>query len=66
MNQSFEKQLSNEELLGLFAKDFHLSNNQINEILSTHMPQFKKSNVLKCYDVLLKKYLDDNRPSKIQ
>ena len=40
--------------------------NQINEILSTHMPQFKKSNVLKCYDVLLKKYLDDNRPSKIQ
>ena len=47
-------------------KDAKDNLNQINEILSTHMPQFKKSNVLKCYDILLKKYLDDNRPSKIQ
>ena len=34
-NKAFEKQLSSDELLGLFAQDYHLSIDQINEIFDT-------------------------------
>jgi hypothetical protein len=40
--------------------------NSINQIISTHMPQYKQKNILKCYNVLIDKYYEDNRPNKIQ
>jgi hypothetical protein len=40
--------------------------NSINQIITTHMPQYKEKNILKCYNVLVEKYYDDNRPNKIQ
>ena len=40
--------------------------NSINQIISTHMPQYKQKNILKCYDVLIEKYYNDNRPNKLQ
>ncbi len=47
-------------------KGRHGNFNVINEIISTHMPQYKQKNILKCYDILIEKYYNDNRPNKIQ
>ena len=40
--------------------------NSINKIISTHIPRYKQKDILKCYNVLVEKYYDDNRPNKIQ
>ena len=39
--------------------------NSVNEIISTHMPQYKLKDIYKCYDVLVQKYYNDNKPNKI-
>ena len=61
-NNGCKDKLLNIMILSIFNGNF----NSINEIISTHMPQYKQKNILKCYNVLIDKYYDDNRPNKIQ
>ena len=61
-NHGCKDKLLNIMILSIFNGNF----NSINEIISTHMPQYKQKNILKCYNILIDKYYDDNRPNKIQ
>ena len=61
-NNGCKDKLLNIMILSIFNGNF----NSINEIISTHMPQYKQKNILKCYNILIDKYYDDNRPNKIQ
>jgi len=64
-NHGCKDRLLNLKILSIF-KGKYGNFNSINEIISTHMPQYKQKNILKCYDVLIEKYYNDNRPNKIQ
>ena len=61
-NHGCKDKLLNIMILSIFNGNF----NSINEIISTHMPQYKQKNILKCYNILIEKYYDDNRLNKIQ
>ena len=64
-NNGCKDRLLNIMLLSIFNGK-RANFNSINEIITTHMPQYKEKNILKCYNVLVEKYYDDNRPNKIQ
>jgi hypothetical protein len=64
-NHECKDKLLNIIILSIF-KGKHNNFNSINEIISTHMPQYKQKNILKCYDILIEKYYNDNRPNKLQ
>ena len=63
-NHGCKDKLLNIIILSTFNGKYH-NFNSINEIITTHMPQYKQKNILKCYDVLSEKYYNDNRPNKI-
>jgi hypothetical protein len=64
-NNGCKDKLLNIMILSVFNGK-HGNFNSINEIISTHMPQYNQKNILKCYNVLIDKYYEDNRPNKIQ
>ena len=64
-NHGCKDKLLNIIILSTFNGKYH-NFNAINEIITTHMPQYKQKNILHCYDVLSEKYYNDNRPNKLQ
>ena len=64
-NNGCKDKLLNIMILSIFNGK-HGNFNSINQIISTHMPEYKQKNILKCYNILIEKYYDDNRFNKIQ
>ena len=64
-NNGCQDKLLNIMILSIFNGKYG-NFNSINKIISTHMPQYNQKNILKCYNVLIEKYYEDNRPNKIQ